>query len=263
MKRLWLAYRYLVYLSQAKTRYVIHSPFVFEFSNKVLKDETDYFEYKMPDRTLRKYKKRNDRVDTIDFGKKAGENDYIITSTTVGRIVRTRSHTINQLHLLYRISKYLKPKTILEFGTAAGISTLYLASGNPESKIISLEGCPGLTAIAKKCFEKRNFKNIEVFAGNFDQTLPQILKNIDKLDLVFFDGNHREKPTLNYFVQCLEHSDENSVFIFDDIHWSLGMERAWQKIKENEHVTITIDLFWAGLVFFREGVAKQDFVIRY
>ena len=29
MKKLWLAYRYLVYLSKAKTRYVIHSPFVF------------------------------------------------------------------------------------------------------------------------------------------------------------------------------------------------------------------------------------------
>lgn len=263
MKKLWLAYRFLVYLLKAKTRYVIHSPFVYEFVEKVLKDETKYFEYKMPDRTFRKYKRRKDIIDTTDFGKKAGENDFIISSTTVGKIVRTRSHTIDQLHLLFRISKYFKPKTILEFGTAAGISTLYLTSGSPDSKIISLEGCIGLTEIAKKSFEKRNLNNIEVIAGNFDCTLPHILENIGNLDMVFFDGNHREIPTLNYFNQCIEHSDENSVFIFDDIHWSPGMERAWKKIKKDERVTITIDLFWAGLVFFRKGVAKQNFVIRY
>jgi len=263
MKKLWLSYRYLVYLLKGKSRYVIHSPFVFDFMNQVLKDNKKYFEYKMPDRTLYKYKKRKDRVDTTDFGIRAGKKDFIIFKTTVGKIVRKRSHSVNQLHLLFRMSKYFKPATILEFGTAAGISTLYLATGYPESKVITMEGCVGLSSIARKCFEKRNLKNIEVVNGNFDSSLPQILENIDKLGLVFFDGNHRESPTMNYFNQCIEHSDENSVFIFDDIHWSPGMERAWKKIKEDKRVSITIDLFWAGLVFFRKGVAKQDFILRY
>jgi len=263
MKKLWLAYRYLVYLMQAKTRFVIHSPFVYDFVNKVLKDETKYFEYNMPDRTLRKYKRRTDSIDTTDFGKRAGKSEFVIFRTTVGNIVRQRSHTVKQLHLLFRISKYFKPKTILEFGTAAGTSTLYLSSGNPASKVVSMEGCVGLTEVARKCFEKRNMNNIEVITGSFDYSLPVVLKNIDSLDMVFFDGNHRELPTLNYFNQCLEHSNENSVFIFDDIHWSPGMERAWKKIKEDNRVSITVDLFWAGLVFFRKGVAKQDFVIRY
>jgi len=263
MKKLWLAQRYLIYLSKAKTRYVIHSPFVYELVNKVFKDETKYFEYNMPDRTLRKYKRRKDKVDTTDFGKRAGKKEFVIFPTTVGKIVSKRSHTASQLHLLFRLAKYFKPETILELGTAAGISTLYLASGNPKSKIITLEGCVGLSSVARKCFEKRELNNIEVITGNFDYTLPVLLANIDKLDMVFFDGNHRELPTLDYFKQCLEHSNENSVFIFDDIHWSPGMERAWKKIKEDENVTITIDLFWAGLVFFRKGVAKQDFVIRY
>ena len=263
MKKLWLAYRYLVFLSRAKTRYVIHSPFVYELVEKVFKDETKYFEYSMPGRTLRKYKRRTDKVETTDFGKKAGNKEFIISTTTVGKIVRKRSHTVRQLQLLFRISKYFKPNTILEFGTAAGISTLYLSAANPKGKVITMEGCVGLSSVARKCFEKRNLNNIEVITGNFNSSLPLILKSISKLDLVFFDGNHREKPTLDYFNQCIEITDENSVFIFDDIHWSPGMERAWKKIKEDTRVSITIDLFWLGLVFFRKGVAKQDFVIRY
>lgn len=263
MKKLWLAQRYLVYLSKAKTRYVIHSPFVFDLVNKVFKDDTKYLEYNMPDRTLRKYKQRIDIVDTTDFGKKAGKKEFVIFQTTVGKIVSKRSHTARQLHLLFRLAKYFKPETILEFGTAAGISTLYLSAGAPQSKVITMEGCVGLSSVAKKCFEKRNLDNIEVITGNFNTSLPLALINIELLDMVFFDGNHREKPTLDYFNQCIEHSDENSVFIFDDIHWSPEMERAWKKIKADNRVTITIDLFWAGLVFFRKGVAKQDFVIRY
>jgi predicted O-methyltransferase YrrM len=263
MKKLWLAFRYMVYLSKAKTRYVIHSPFVFELLNNVFKDETIYLECSMPDRTLQKYKRRKDKIDTTDFGKKAGNKEFIIFQSSVGKIVSKRSHTVKQLHLLFRISKYFNPKTILEFGTAAGTSTLYLSAGAPKAKVVTMEGCAGLALVAKKCFEKRNLNNIEVFPGNFNASLPLVLENINVLDMVFFDGNHREKPTLDYFNQCIEHSDENSVFIFDDIHWSPGMERAWNKIKADGRVSITIDLFWAGLVFFRKGIAKQDFVIRY
>lgn len=263
MKKLWLAYTYLLYLLKSKSRFVIHSPFVYDLINKVLKDNTKYFEYKMPDRTLRKYSQRKDKIDTTDFGKRAGKNEYILTNTTVGKIVRKRSKSLKQLHLLFRLSKYFEPGTILEFGTAAGISTLYLSAGSPASRVITMEGCVGLSTIARKCFEKRNLRNIEVITGRFDSSLPQVLKNIEKLDMVFFDGNHRELPTLNYFNQCIEHSGENSVFIFDDIHWSPEMERAWKKIKEDKRVSMTIDIFWAGLVFFQKGVAKQDYVIRY
>ena len=41
------------------------------------------------------------------------------------------------------------------------------------------------------------------------------------------------------------------------------MESAWEYIKNDRRVSITIDLFWFGIIFFVEGVEKQDFVIRY
>ena len=105
--------------------------------------------------------------------------------------------------------------------------------------------------------------NIEVEVGDFDAILDYVLKNVDQLDMVFVDGNHRKEPTLNYFERCIELAGEDSVFMFDDIHWSYGMNQAWNAIKKDERVSITIDLFWIGLVFFKKDIVKQNFIIKY
>jgi hypothetical protein len=41
------------------------------------------------------------------------------------------------------------------------------------------------------------------------------------------------------------------------------MERAWAAIKAHPSVTVTIDLFYVGLVFFRKKQPRQDFWLRY
>jgi predicted O-methyltransferase YrrM len=180
-----------------------------------------------------------------------------------GKIVKQRTSGSTQLNLLYKLSKYLKPDVILEFGTAAGISASYMKKGYPPAKLITLEGCASLADFAESTFGKMHIKGVEVISGNFDVTLSEVLSRLEKLDMVFFDGNHRKEPTLRYFESCLKLANENSVFVFDDIHWSLDMEEAWKAIKANPEVSITIDLFWLGLVFFKKGIAKQDFIIRY
>ena len=129
--------------------------------------------------------------------------------------------------------------------------------------MITMEGCSGLAAVAETVFGDLKLSGIQVLVGDFDALLPSVLQQLDQLDFVFFDGNHRKEPTLNYFYRCLPLSNESSVFIFDDIHWSPGMEAAWEEIKKEDAVSLTIDLFWFGMVFFRKGIQKQDFIIRY
>jgi hypothetical protein len=50
--------------------------------------------------------------------------------------------------------------------------------------------------------------------------------------------------------------------IFDDIYWNKDMEKAWQEIKNNQKVTVSIDLFYFGLIFFRKEQEKQHFILR-
>ncbi len=261
--QIWLAKNYIIYLAKAKTRYKVHSPFVFDLVEKVLKDKTEYPDY----RKIENYKKRISRsktvIETVDFGSRADNKPYKEYFEKVGKIVKKRSQSKNQARLLYRLSRYFRPGNILEFGTAAGISTAYIKAPVPESKMISMEGCASLAHVASGSLKQLKIENVDISIGNFDVTLPNVLNRFDKLDFVFFDGNHRRKPTLDYYNRCVELANENTLFIFDDIHWSPGMEKAWETIKKDERVGLTIDLFWFGLVFFRKGIEKQDFIIKY
>lgn len=75
-------------------------------------------------------------------------------------------------------------------------------------------------------------------------------------------NNHSKQATLDYFDLLLPTITNETVWIFDDIHWSEGMEEAWEIIKNNPKVTVTIDTFQWGLVFFRYEQEKEHFTIR-
>jgi predicted O-methyltransferase YrrM len=90
------------------------------------------------------------------------------------------------------------------------------------------------------------------------------IRKAGNIDMAFVDGNHRYEPTVRYFKELLPAMHEYSILIFDDIHWSKEMEQAWEEIKQDESVTLSIDLFFIGLIFFRkEQKIKQHFVIRF
>jgi predicted O-methyltransferase YrrM len=99
--------------------------------------------------------------------------------------------------------------------------------------------------------------------GNFDQILPNLLAQRKQVDFVYIDGNHTKAATLHYFQECLAKAHEGTLLIFDDIYWSKGMEEAWEEIKNHPQVTVTVDLFWIGLVYFKKGQAKEHFKLKY
>ena len=86
--------------------------------------------------------------------------------------------------------------------------------------------------------------------------------NTEHYQLIYFDGNHSKKATLEYFELLLPTITNDTVWIFDDIHWSAEMDEAWKAIKNHPKVTVTIDTFQWGLVFFRYEQEREDFVIR-
>src|SRR5690606_18603497 len=107
----------------------------------------------------------------------------------------------------------------LELGTSLGLTSAYLALARQTAQLYTFEGCPAIAAQARQNLKTVGVQNAQLIEGNLDQTLPQTLAQLDKVDFVFFDGNHRLEPTLRYFEQCLPKAHEGSVFIFDDIYW--------------------------------------------
>lgn len=240
----------------------VHSPFVFDFIIHVLNDKKKYHCYSKLE-LLRKQLLVNDAsIEVEDFG--AGSAVIPFKNRKINDIASSSLKKKKYAQLLFRIGKYYSSKTIVELGTSFGITTCYLASANPDSKVFTFEGSKNIAEIALNNFEKCGLKNIELIEGNFGKTLSANIDKMENIDLLFIDGNHRKKATLEYFNFFQKKSTEQSVFIFDDIHWSEEMEEAWKLIQQYDSVTLSIDLFFVGLVFFNTDFkVKQSFAIRF
>lgn len=256
-----MIYDYIKYLLKAKDEYSIHSPFLFEFYTKVVNDKSNsaYFQ-EIED--LRKQLLQDERIIQItDFG--AGSKLNLANNRKIKDIAKNSQKSPKLGQFLYRIIQFYKYENILDLGTSLGLTTGYLSLQGFDNQTISFEGCPETAKIAQENFDKLSLKNIEAVVGNIDETLPEKLKEISRLDFVFFDANHRFEPTIRYFEQCLTKAHEGSCFVFDDIYWSDEMKQAWQYIKNHSSVTVSLDFFWLGIVFFHKKQVKQDFILKF
>ena len=257
-----MAKKYMLYWWHASNSkgHGVHSPFVFSFITQVLNDKRFFYCYKTIETVRERLKHDNTLLTLEDFG--AGSRVHSHIQRSVADIATSSLKPKKFSQLLFRMVNYFQPAIILELGTSLGITSSYLASGNTNAQVTTMEGAKAVAAIAWQNFQSLGLKNIQVVTGNFDDTLPGTLTQLPKVDFAFIDGNHRLQPTLDYFNQLLIKVHEHSVLIFDDIHWSQEMEEAWNIIKAHPKVTLTIDLFFIGIVFFREEhKVKQDFVI--
>ncbi len=259
-----LALKYIRYylLADNGKGHGIHSPFVYDLITKVLNDDRHFYVFQ-PIEDCRKMLQLNKTEIIIqDFG--AGSRIKKSSVRTLAAIATTSLKPKKYGQLLFRLANYFSPKTILELGTSLGITSAYMASANSNAKLITMEGSTAIAAIAATNFDQLGIRNATIITGNFDTTLAETLESIGLINFAFLDGNHRYEPTIRYFEQIIQKSNEYTVIVLDDIHWSTEMEVAWNEVKNHHLVTLTIDLFYLGLIFLRkEQKEKQHFVIRY
>lgn len=248
-------FAYFRFFFKSTNQHGIHSPFVYDLVTKCFYDTSSKEIYK----TIQQYRKellQNDtEIEIKDFG--AGSRVFSSNQRKVSAIAKNAGITQKRAQLLARLVSYLSIQNSLELGTSLGMATIAMKE---VSKITTIEGCPETARIALKQFKKYNLNHVSLIVAPFEQSLPEFLDN--KYDLVYFDGNHQKEATLHYFEQLLKTAHNNSVFIFDDIHWSQDMTAAWETIKHHPKVTVTIDTFFWGFVFFRKEQVKEHFIVR-
>lgn len=248
-KRLQIVLRYFRYFKRAKTRYSVHSPFVFQFCENILEDQRTFYAFERLETLRKELFKDNRKIQVTDFG--AGSHTNNSKERVISSIAKSAVSPASQSQILFKIVEHFKPNTMLEMGTSLGLTAAYQALPHTESKFISLEGCPKISQVAQENWAKLGIENIEIITGEFGNTLEKSLLKLQSLDYVFFDGNHQKEPTIEYFEKCLPYAHADSIFIFDDIHWSEGMEAAWEDIIQHPSVRLSIDLFFMGIIFFR------------
>ena len=240
----------------------MHSPFVFDFILNVLNNKSRYNAPAQIEVVRQALLADQKTLQITDLG--AGSRAGTSSKKTISKLAQQALKPRKYAQVLYRTVKHYQPQRLIELGTSLGITTAYLSAGNPKATITTIEGSPSIPVVARQNFKKLQAENIQLIEGNFDTILPSVLERIEHIDLAYVDGNHRYQPTLNYFHQLLTRSHHRTILIFDDIHWSAEMEKAWAEIKTHPSVQYTIDIFFLGFVFFRlEFKVKQHFTIRF
>ena len=201
--------------------------------------------------SFKRYRKEllnsSETIQVTDFG--AGSKIFKSNVRPISKIAKIAGISQKKAIRLIRICKAYQPKNILEIGTSLGLGTFALHLGANNAKISTIEGCPNTAAIAQRELKKYRAENVEIIVGEFDRTLPSLLKK-HHYDFIYFDGNHSESATLKYFNWAVQNSKQGDLYVFDDIHWSKQMNKAWKEIQKHPQVKSNITTFEWGILFF-------------
>lgn len=264
IRQIKFAQRYFRYLVKAKHYYGhgIHSPFIYSFVREVLFKRFNPKDFLKVETYRKKLLKNKGRINVEDHG--AGSVRLKSKQRTISDIAACSSSRKKYGRLLARIVAFYQPKTVIELGTSLGVGASYLLIYLDKNSVFyTIEGDTGVANLAMGHFQQTCGDNVQLINSRFDEALPRVLKKLETVDLVFFDGNHTKEATVRYFEACLAKANNNTIFIFDDIHWSDEMEHAWGYIQKHPKTKVCIDLFQFGVVFFRKELSKQNFTIRF
>lgn len=218
---------YLRYTLHRKSAYQIHSPFVYDFVVKVLNDKGFNEDYNLISRM-----------------------GYMLDGR---KRISFRNRKLSRF--LYRLVRYFEPNAILSFGTLSALSASALALGNLKAKLYteqSQEFVDAMNALGVVNVER--LRPSDLFSEKFKSK---------KMSCVFFSYDAFNSTHWNKLTDCLLRRTSDAVFIFERIHGSSDIEDAWEMICKDEAVTLSMDLYYYGLVFFKVGFEKSDYVLKW
>jgi predicted O-methyltransferase YrrM len=248
----------LNFLLKSSNQHGIHSPFVYDLITKCFYDKTPFSAYHNLKALRNKLIYNQDLVKIKHYSEasKVFQSNHQKIST----IVKCEGSSYKKQKQLYRITNYFKPKNVLELGTSVGLGSAAMAIASNNSIIKTVEVNKNISDIAKKVFKSYQLKNIQIDTSSFKDFFKK--SNYENLDLVYLDGTCDKESTIENFNSLLKHSHNESVFIINNIYWSKEMTEAWNIIKKQKEITVSIDTFYWGFLFFRKEQPKQHFTIR-
>ncbi len=251
----WRLSQLIKFYLQADTISKVHSPFAYKILSYILDEERTYYDFRYIEEIRSLALENNRELNLVDFG--AGSTALKEKQRKISKIAEVAASSPKQCRELFRLVQYTKPSFSIELGTSLGISTAYIAKGYTGGKVVSFEGDPSLSKIAKLNLKSLQVKNVEIRTGSFEETLPIFLGEVKSLDFIFMDGHHTYDATIRYFGLLKSKLHDGAVLVVDDIYWSMDMLKAWKEIIQDPLVTLSINLFYYGIIFFKKSILEK------
>ena len=295
---LFLAAAYLRHLLTARSTagHGVHSPYVYDFLTKVVRNKTDMKIVSKVEGLRREMLSDKRSIRVTDLG--AGSVTRAGGERSVAEIAGTAALPAKEAGLLARIVKSMEhaawgmehagdppnggeavPRSgrtggmgrgawsmekgiILELGTSLGISTLALALAAPERRLITVEGCPVIAAIARENLLKYGAFNAEVMHAEFSEALENLRKNGLNVFFAFIDGNHKGAALTEYVSKIAAMGDEMTI-VADDIRLTKEMFQAWKSLTASGIAPVTVETLRLGIFFLKHNITPGRYRIRY
>lgn len=142
--------------------------------------------------------------------------DAVVTSIEKNNIPQI-SISASQGKFLQVLVKLCKAKTILEIGTLAGYSTIWMARGLPaDGKLVSLEYEQLHADVAGENIKRAGLdKVVEIRVGKGLDLLPLLQQEQQVFDMIFIDAD--KPPYAEYFEWALKLSHPGTLIIADNV----------------------------------------------
>lgn len=254
---LWRIWQGAKFIIQAKTRHGVHSPYVTNFIDAVLKDIPTAAGAQI--NVFRKKLAANSTIVEIsDLGAGYDQDRQQKRQVTLQQIVSSSARSRASGEFLARLVHWKKPTTALELGTNIGFSMLYQFSAGPTTQWHTIEGSPNLAKLAQSHFQQFQI-NPKLHIGSFQNILPELLKTLLSIDYVLIDGHHTGKSINELCCILIPYLAPEAIVVVDDIRWNSDMYSGWERIQAMPEFSVTIELFQTGICVYSQSQATQHF----
>lgn len=232
----------------------VHSPFVFNLITKVIEESCPYYVFYDIEMERRKLLHRMEQITYPDRRQKNKLKTRPLCQVALREAI---SH--KQGMLLFRLANYFRSKHIIQLGPAMGISTLYLTSYASGLKCIAIEHVPGFARVASEVLVRAGRNPVDLRVGAYRELFPKALVDMEKVDFVFFNTLYEQQHNLYLYEEAVKYVHPATVFVFEGIRQTRQMRNFWKEICGRPEVTVTMDLYSMGLVFFDPKLYKRNY----
>jgi len=223
----------------------VHSPFVYDLITNVIEEKSDF--YAFSDISIAQLQLlQNEHV--IQYGRKR---------IAVKEALKRFGITTKEGKFLFRLTNHYKPHTILSIGSSMGLAPLCLTRYNATVQCIILEYEQDIAEIAKQILNKEKNTALNIKIGAYHELLPESIVQLQRIDCVFIGKDVGVNDWDTVFEQCEPFIHDSTFFVLAGIRSSTDKQNYWMQYRQHPSVTIAVDLFDMGLLFFQPKLHKQ------
>jgi len=220
--------------------YGIHSPFVFDLIINVIEERRQYYCYEKLHEAL--YQIKHDKRKVFLNG----------ATVTMAKAARDNCLTENELRLLFRLANRFRPQTILTAGSDFGTTAMYMTAFSSSTQCIAIEPEQSVAAAARHFIKRFTQTQVEIVEDTFSNFY---LPDNKKIDMLMWGNSAKEHFDIDVLERLLPFLRESSVLIIKDIRNG----DIWKTVCTHPKVSVTIDLYNLGIVFFDPKLHRRTY----